>query len=493
MSLQRRLLLYLLACAPLVWLLAVAVSIHRARHEVNELYDTELIRLARQMQAVLPLGESDLAPPALPPRGGGDVGAAHMDDFSLAVWDAQGHVLLSDMAGAGLPRHHNGPGFVDMKLDGVPWRVYYLQPAGAPWQVAAGQKENERDEIVYELSVSQLVSWLLLLPILLVAMAWAVRRALTPLRVLTRELHERSPDDLRPVPAKRAPADLKPVVTAMNRLFLRIEDTLGRERRFTADAAHELRTPLAVLRAQWDVLRRSTGEAERRQAEAQLGLGLDRLDRLVTQMLSLSRVEAGRTLARTPVHWHTVVEQAVNDCLMLAERRRIELCCEWPPTPEGTPHGVAALHCLPLRGDEHLLTVMLRNLLDNAVRYAPVGTPVTLRLGPGGLSVENEGPALSAEQLARLGERFFRPDGQEEGGSGLGVSIVQRIAALHGLAVRFGTGKGGQGVRVRVQPAPAGPVAPGTPASTQAGAQTGLQKKRRSPPSGATPTRVVSN
>lgn len=485
MSLQRRLLLYLLACAPLVWLLAVGVSIHRARHEVNELYDTELIRLTRQMQVLLPLGESDAAPPVLPPRGHGDVGAAHIDDFSLAVWDAQGHMLLSDMVGATLPRHHNGPGFVNMVLDGVPWRVYYLQPAGSPWQVAAGQKENERDEIVYELSVSQLVSWLLLLPILLVAMAWAVRRALTPLRVLTRELHERSPDDLRPVPAKRAPADLKPVVTAMNRLFLRIEDTLGRERRFTADAAHELRTPLAVLRAQWDVLRRATGEAERRQAEAQLGLGLDRLDRLVTQMLSLSRVEAGRTMARTPVRWHGVVEQAVNDCLMLAERRRIDLCCEWPALPAGTPSGVAALRCLPLKGDEHLLTVMLRNLLDNAVRYAPVGSPVTLHMGTDHLSVQNEGPALSAEQLARLGERFFRPDGQEEGGSGLGVSIVQRIAALHGLVVRFDAGTGGQGVRVEVRlavrkdaTAPAVPRAP---------------KARRGRSSGTATTRAVSN
>ncbi len=116
----------------------------------------------------------------------------------------------------------------------------------------------------------------------------------------------------------------------------------------------------------------------------------------------------------------------------LAERRRIELACEWPP--ERQPHPLPS-------GDEHLLTVLLRNLLDNAVRYAPAGSTVTLRFGRRQLEVENDGAPLSPEQLARLGERFYRPTGQEEGGSGLGVSIVQRIAALHGLEVELRRGR----------------------------------------------------
>lgn len=451
MTLQRRLLLYLLVCAPLVWALALAVSIRQARHEVNELFDTELIRLARQVQVTLPPGLGGTTAATAPADGtAGDMGDAEVDDLSLAVWDAQGRLLLSDREGAHLPRRTDGPGFVSLVLDGEPWRVYYLQPPAGQWLVAAGQKVHERDEIVFGLSASQFLVWLLMLPVLLAAMAWAVRRALTPLRQLATELHDRSADDLRPVPVDHAPQEIKPAVSAMNSLFARIEDTLARERRFTADAAHELRTPLAVLRAQWDVLRGATSPAERSQAEARLGLGLDRLDRLVTQMLALSRVEAGRNITRTEVRWPGIVEQAMSDCLPLAERRRIELACEWPGDAREDGSPAISRYPLPLLGDENLLTVMLRNLLDNAVRYAPAGTQVLLRIDTDHLSVENDGPPLSAEQQARLGERFFRPDGQEEAGSGLGLSIVQRIAALHGLGLRFSARSDGQGVRVVV-------------------------------------------
>ena len=150
----------------------------------------------------------------------------------------------------------------------------------------------------------------------------------------------------------------------------------------------------------------------------------------------------GELPMRQPVDWPRIVEQAMSDCLPLAERRRIELSCDWPQ-PEGRAP-------LPLQGDEALLTVLLRNLLDNAVRYAPLGTAVQLRFGEAQLEVENDAEPIGDEQLARLGERFHRPDGNDEMGSGLGLSIVQRIAALHGLAVTIEPRGGGRGLRVRV-------------------------------------------
>jgi two-component system sensor histidine kinase QseC len=282
-----------------------------------------------------------------------------------------------------------------------------------------------------------------MLPVLLLAMTWAVKRAVAPLHALSGELRARGADDLKPLGEAATAAELRPLVHAMNGLFTRIEATLARERRFTADAAHELRTPLAALRAQWDVLRGATPGPARSDAEARLGQGLERLDRLVTQMLMLSRLEAGGELpARQPVDWPRVVEQAMSDCLALAERRRIELSCDWPQ-PEGRAP-------LPLQGDEALLTVLLRNLLDNAVRYAPPGTAVQLRFGESFLEVENDAEPLGEEQLARLGERFHRPDGNDETGSGLGLSIVRRIAALHGLDVMIAPREGGHGLHVRV-------------------------------------------
>lgn len=434
MSLQGRLLVYLLLCAPVVWAIALLASADRARVEVNELFDTEIIRLARQVQATL-AGAS--APGQVLPAPA-PAGEADLADLAVAVWDADGELLLVDREGVQLPRRTDAAGFVEMTFDGNPWRVYYLQSPRGEWLVAAGQHLHERDELVQNLVGSQLLPWLLVLPVLLLAMVWAVRQALAPVRTLTSELQRRSADDLQPVPATHAPAELQPLLAAMNGLFERIDTTLARERRFTADAAHELRTPLAVLRAQWDVQRRATGEDERRQAEARLGAGLDRLDRLVAQMLSLSKVDAtDRLAAAIPVDWAPLVEQAMTDVLPLAERRRIELGCDWPPA--GTP-------AFPLRGDAGLLGVLLRNLLDNAVRYAPAGSAVGLRFTATGLRVENAGPPLPAETLTHLGERFHRPEGQTEVGSGLGISIAQRIAALHGLALRYRAGNGGIGV-----------------------------------------------
>ncbi|MFM9917028.1 MAG: sensor histidine kinase N-terminal domain-containing protein [Rhizobacter sp.] len=445
MSLQRRLLVYLLICAPLVWGVALFVSIRQARHEVNELFDTELIRLARQVQATLGFDAkvTALSTPA-PARGTRDAGSADMRELAVAVWDANGKLLLADREGVQLTRYPNGSGFRDEKLEGRSWRVYYLQSAAGEWLVASGQRTKERDDLVLTLTASQIAPWLLVLPALLVAMAWAVRRAISPVHQLATELKGRDANDLRRIPDSLAPTELKPLIGAMNGLFKRIDDALDRERRFTADAAHELRTPLAVLRAQWDVVRRSGGDVERARAEAKLGIGLERLDRLVTQMLALSRLEspleaASHVSMTKAVQWPGIVEQAISDCLAMAERRHIEISCDWPPQGE---------QAMPMRGDDQLLTVLLRNLIDNAVRYAPEGSSVALRFSADRLEIDNDGEPLSADQFARLGERFHRAAGQQEIGSGLGVSIVMRIAALHGLEPTFGPRADGRGMKV---------------------------------------------
>jgi two-component system sensor histidine kinase QseC len=432
-----------------VWIVTLVASFSHARHEVNELYDSELVRLARQVQAVLRHNRAGtLQAPTQPAAEG-----LYEDDeddirqLAVAVWNAKGELVLTDREGMQLQRHSGAAGFVDAQVNGHAWRVYYLPSPTGEWLVAAGQDVAERRELETGLTLGQLMPWLLMLPFLLVAMAWAVQHALQPIRTLTAELQERDAQDLQPVSPRRAPAELQPLLVAMNHLFIRIEDTLERERRFTADAAHELRTPLAVLRAQWDVVRRAHSGPEREQAEARFTTGLDRTDRLVMQMLALSRVEARQgsdnaTLLNAPVDWPRIVEQAMGDCLPMAERRHIELACEWPA--EGQP-------AMPMHGDGSLLAMLLRNLLDNATRYAPQGTLVALRFTADEMVVENAGTPLSTEDLASLGTRFHRPRGQTEIGSGLGISIVQRIAALQGLVVVFGACENGQGMQVSVR------------------------------------------
>jgi two-component system sensor histidine kinase QseC len=447
-SLQRRLLIYLLISAPLVWGIALLVSGQRARTEVNELFDNELKQLAQQMQAVLARGDAaDLRARPRPRSASAARSNTDLRDLAVAVWDAQGALLISDLDGVQIPWRAGVSGFRDEIISGEPWRVFDIasDPADGTAHIAAAQRTHERDELVVSLITSQLLPWLMVLPALLLAMTWAVRTALAPVHRLAADLKARDARDLSPINASDTPTDLAPLVRAMNGLFSRIDEAVARERRFTADAAHELRTPLAALRAQWDVLGRAGSAAERADAAAKVAGSLDRTDRLVTQMLALSKLEAQaavRPALTEPVSWPGVVEQAVSDCLLLAERRNIELACDWPG--DGSP-------ALPMNGDPHLLTVMLRNLLDNAVRYAPRGSSVIVQMATDRLVVENVGKALSGDQLARLGERFHRPAGQEQGGSGLGVSIVQRIAAIHGLEAVFGAGADGQGMRVAVR------------------------------------------
>ncbi|VDZ58003.1 Sensor protein qseC [Serratia odorifera] len=202
---------------------------------------------------------------------------------------------------------------------------------------------------------------------------------------------------------------------------------LLRERRFTSDAAHELRSPLAALRVQTEVVQLAGDDvAMRERAVENLSVSIDRATRLVDQLLTLSRLDALPNLdGQAPVDWGQLVPATLAEQEHHAHQAGVTLRYQ----PQGAPS--------PRSGDGLLLSLLVRNLLDNAVRYTPTGSAVTVTLNAAELRVEDEGPGVTTQHLARLGERFYRPPGQEQTGSGLGVSIVQRIADLHGLRVSF--------------------------------------------------------
>ena len=445
-SLLQRVLFSIALAAPLVWLLAALLSYRHARHEVHELFDTQMIRLARQIQATLPSAalEGSAAPSAALPA---DLGEADLEDMAIVVWDQNARLLLVDREGAQLPHRSDASGFVDLKLGEAGWRAYYLPALDGRWLIAVGQTRQERDEIVEGLVLSQLVPWLLMLPLLLVAMAWAVRQALRPLDELGVEVARRRVDDLEPLHVEQLPRDLQPLASSMNALFLRVDAALERERRFTGDAAHELRTPLAALRAQWDALRlqHAASGADDRAANAKMDAGFERLQRLLGQLLELARVDHHGALADPrPLDWPALVPTVLDELLPLAARRQVELAVEWPAD---APPSAA----LPLAGDAGLVAVLLRNLLDNALRASPPGATVTLHFALDAIEVLDAGPGIDADALPHLGERFFRAPGSAAGGSGLGLSIATRIAALHGLALDFELRIPGPGLLARLR------------------------------------------
>lgn len=281
------------------------------------------------------------------------------------------------------------------------------------------------------------------LPALALAIWIGVGAGLRPLAALRRELGHRGPGDLAPLEPGRLPAEIAPLIEELNRLFVRIGEALERERQLTADAAHELRTPLAVLSTQAQVARRASSDAARNEALDALVAGSERAARLIEQMLTLARLESGRSDGEPQtLELRVLARAALADVAPFAHGKDIDLELEAGPD-------------VALPGHPGLLGILLRNLVDNAVRYTPAGGSVRVAVSAGGsaarLEVSDNGPGVPPQELGRLGERFHRLAEAGESGSGLGLSIVLRIAELHRGRVRFAAATPRRGLAVTVE------------------------------------------
>ena len=436
MTLRRRVLMWLLVIAPVIWLLAIVAAWIATKDEIDEFFDTRQVLLAQQVLAMLPVDASsraqtaraDRADPA-PPKLRDDLGRADLGDMAIAAWSMTGERLSRPDPVVVLPFEREATGFRTRRIGGVDWRIHYLVDSHAGRVVAIGIRADERSDVIRNLLLSHALPWVLLLPVLIGAIWLVLKRELRPLQMLSQDLASRRPDELQPLALAHPPADLVPLVTSMNQLFRRIDLMLEHERRLTADAAHELRTPIAALQAQWDALGLAEDEKDKARAGRNIRASIERLSRLVGQLLSLSAVEA-TSLRRhfVQIDWSRLIGNTIGDVLTQIERRGVDVSVEWPE------EGVASF---PLLGDEALLGTLLRNLLDNAIRHSQPGVRLIVRVGSESLTVIDDGPGLAPEVANRIGERFVRANGQQSSGSGIGVSIVMRIARLHGLAVRF--------------------------------------------------------
>jgi two-component system sensor histidine kinase QseC len=280
-----------------------------------------------------------------------------------------------------------------------------------------------RDRAALEVAVQSVLPIALMSPLLLLLLYYSVRRGLKPLDDLTADVAARSPDNLMPLAARHVPTEAQPLVVALNRLLFRLRATLDNERRFTADAAHELRTPLAVVRIQAQVAQLTADSADRQHALDQIVAGTDRATRVVDQLLRLARLDP---LAQLPTS---------SEIDLAALARRVLAAT---PVPEKRPGLLLQARGKPLAvsGDAELLEIVLRNLLDNALRHTPEAARITVFVRRENdelaLGVADDGPGVAADELPRLAERFHRGSEAGSDGSGLGLAIAQRIAELHG-------------------------------------------------------------
>ena len=417
-SIRRRLLAYLSGGLLALWLATALASAAVALHEINEIADSQMSQLARSLMQVPQAAAGSTAD--LPP-----VGGAESSNNGFAIWDKHGTLLLADRYGREIP-FQTASGFHNNRAawQGSAWRYLYLHDEHSGRTVAVSQRLKERLSTLTNALWVQLALTFLSLPLLLWLIARGIRRGLTPLDLLAGELAARNAQSLQPV-SEQVPAETLPLVQSLNALLARVAESLAREQRFTADAAHELRSPLAALKVQAEVLAMSSDEAEQQHHLGNIHESIDRANRLTEQLLTLARLDPMQALPDAqPIDWQRSAHQALQSVNLQAREKRVQLKLEC---------ACGFGQVFPPLGNEVLLQLMLRNLLDNAIRYSPPNSHVTLTLAANGLSVCDEGPGIAAEHLPRIRERFYRPPGQSQQGSGLGLSIVERIADLHGL------------------------------------------------------------
>jgi two-component system sensor histidine kinase QseC len=427
-SLQARLLSLLLLMVTLVWLGAAVLTWRDASDELDELLDGHLAQSAALLivqQANRDTGESD----------------DHGDDSSREREDAptlhkyapkvafqvfhEGQLSMRSANTTSAPMSTKIRGFSTVRLpDNSQWRVYGAQGNEGDVQVFVGELVQSRESILWAVLKAVLMPLMYALPLLAVVGWLAARNGLAPLRHLSQALAQRQPQALEPVVLQDVPAEIDPVVKSLNALFERIQSMMASERRFTSDAAHELRTPIAAIRTQAQVaLGAGDDAAQRKHALLYTLAGCDRASHLVEQLLTLSRLESSSSAPPSGrVDLAGVARRVASELAMTALDRAQELELDAPE------HAYIA-------ADDMLTSVLVRNLLDNALRYSPDAARVSISVKSEAyqvvLQVEDSGAGLSDADMARLGERFYRVLGTGQTGSGLGWSIVRRIANVY--------------------------------------------------------------
>jgi len=435
-SLRRRLLAAIVAASTVLWLASLGIVTVIAWQETNEVFDDALEESGYMIMAAT----TDWNERGLLPQGGasGEHGRKVDMQYQIVV---DGRVIQRTGDAPLRPYVSNvddDHGFAEAVAGGERWRVFVVRDEVRNFEVQVGQQVDKRFDILEELADSL---WLPVLGflLLLALVCWVLTgRVLKPLRRTAASIAAKTPDDLTQVATAGQAREVLPIVQALNGVLGRLDAALQAERRFTADAAHELRTPLAGLHMHVQLLQRQhPGLAA---SFHKLRQDIARLTALVDSLLTLARLDplAREQLVRQPVALSPLFERVAGMHAQEAAARGIAL----------------ALRCevQEVQADPQMLEIVLRNLVDNALRYCPDGSRIEIAAVPhaGGarIAVRDDGPGVDAGSRQRLTERFFRVLGQGQQGSGLGLSIVKRIADLHGIGLAFGAGIDGRGLGV---------------------------------------------
>jgi two-component system OmpR family sensor kinase len=430
-SLRGRLLWFLLAAISMAALAQASIAYRSALRDADDIFDYHMQQIAMSLRSGAPLSNHFEGPAA----------DAENNDLVVQVWTPDGVQVFRSRTRAPLPQLAV-LGFSNVKANGTTYRIYSLQTSSQTVQIA--QDMAVRREMASSLALRTVGPIALMAPILMLVVWWVVSGSLAPVARVRSQLAARQADDLSPVSAEGLPDEVRPVVQELNLLFGRVKTAFDAQQHFVADAAHELRSPLAALKLQVLSMERAEGPEARAVAVSRLTAGIERATRLIEQLLVLARQEASATNGGQPrpVDLGELVKRTLGDMAGIAQARKIDL---------GLYHADAA----SVEGQPEALIIMMRNLVDNAIKYTPAGGTVDLELrntdGSVTLAVEDSGPGISPEERERVFDRFYRVPGSEAGGSGLGLAIIKAIAERHGATLTLDQSARLGGLCVRVE------------------------------------------
>jgi two-component system sensor histidine kinase QseC len=418
-------------------LILTLVNVHDSNHEIAEVYDAQLAQNARLLQGVMrmPIARAEHAQlyqafnQALAQAEPRVDGHPYESKIAFQVWDSKGNLLVHTASAPSFTHPPQYIGFSNITDLGThQWRAFVLKDAEQGLLIWVGERDDVRSDLVNRIVrhtvLPNLIGSLLLMVAIWLAIGWGLK----PLADLADTLRGRHPGSLEPLQLAPLPSELEPMQAALNRLLGQIQEVLSRERRFIADAAHEMRTPLAVLRVHAQNVLEARNEEQRKQSLDYLVVGVDRTTRLVNQLLTIARLEPGAgAVKKTSGDLVQAVRASLVQMTPWVLSRGLELVFECEETSRR------------IDSDFSAIDIALQNLLTNAVNFSPEGGQVSVCLSLDDhrflLSVTDQGPGIEAAEQERLFERFYSLGNDQ--GVGLGLTIVQAVAERLGGEIRL--------------------------------------------------------
>ena len=435
-SIKRYLLVYITIAVLVIYALISLAAYWVSKEELNELYDANLKQVANAI-AAQHLAIQDITRLYNTNQVGAGVSIEGEEEFYIRVLAKDGAILYVSHPNANVPPAST-LGLSTQKYQNKQWRFYAINVNQETIQVA--QSLRLRKNTIKETAISLMASQLLFIPMLVLLIFFVIRKALTPLTALTSDVQSRQSSNLKPFSVDKMPSEIKPLVLSLNTFMDKVSDTISLLKRFTSDAAHELRTPVTALKLQLALVEKANSNEERVSAIQNLKAGIVRSEQLVSQLLTLARIEPNHQIRQLkPLNLLVLIKESIQELLPLAHEKSIDL-------------GLAVGEEAEVMGVQHEMKVLINNILDNAIRYTPNYGKVDISLFVNSnniiFEVRDTGPGIRNDDFERVFERFYRGDNKDTRGSGLGLSIVKEIATQHSAKIQLLNQSPGLSIRV---------------------------------------------